>query len=38
MSYLVIKDVEKSFGDLKVLKKTSLSIENRDVLSLCCKI
>lgn len=34
MSYLVIKDVEKSFGDLKVLKKTSLSIEKGKLITL----
>ena len=34
MSYLVIKDVEKSFGDLKVLKKTSLSIEKGQLITL----
>ena len=34
MSYLVIKDVEKSFGDLKVLKKTSLSIEKGQLVTL----
>lgn len=34
MSYLIIKDVEKSFGDLKVLKKTSLRIEKGKLISL----
>jgi len=34
MSFLVIKDVEKSFGDLKVLKKTSLSIEKGQLITL----
>lgn len=34
MSYLVIKDVEKSFGSLKVLKKTSLSIEKGKLITL----
>ena len=34
MSYLVIKDVEKSFGDLKVLKKTSLNIEKGQLVTL----
>jgi len=34
MSYLVINDVEKSFGDLKVLKKTSLSIEKGQLVTL----
>ncbi|CAH2214577.1 ABC transporter ATP-binding protein [Tepidibacter aestuarii] len=34
MSYLNIKDVEKSFGDLKVLKKTSLNIEKGKLITL----
>jgi putative spermidine/putrescine transport system ATP-binding protein len=34
MSYLVIKEVEKSFGALKVLKKTSLSIEKGQLVTL----
>jgi len=34
MSYLVIRDVEKKFGDLKVLKKTSLSIEKGQLITL----
>lgn len=34
MSFLVIKDVEKSFGDLKVLKKTSLCIEKGQLITL----
>lgn len=34
MSYLIIKDVEKSFGDLKVLKKTLLSIEKGKLVTL----
>ena len=34
MSYLVINNVEKSFGDLKVLKKTSLSIEKGKLITL----
>lgn len=34
MSYLIIKDVEKSFGDLKVLKKTSLNIEKGKLVTL----
>ncbi|HSQ89694.1 ABC transporter ATP-binding protein [Romboutsia sp.] len=34
MSYLVIKDVEKSYGDLKVLKKTSLNIEKGKLITL----
>jgi len=34
MSFLVINDVEKSFGDLKVLKKTSLSIEKGQLITL----
>ncbi|MBU3182350.1 ABC transporter ATP-binding protein [Clostridium psychrophilum] len=34
MSYLVINDVEKSFGDLLVLKKTSLSIEKGQLVTL----
>lgn len=34
MSYLVIKNVEKSFGELKVLKKTSLSIEKGQLVTL----
>ncbi|MBU3160451.1 ABC transporter ATP-binding protein [Clostridium frigoris] len=34
MSYLVINDVEKSFGELNVLKKTSLSIEKGQLVTL----
>lgn len=34
MSYLVINNVEKSFGDLLVLKKTSLSIEKGQLVTL----
>lgn len=34
MSFLIIKDVEKSFGELKVLKKTSLSIEKGKLITL----
>ncbi|MBZ9685938.1 ABC transporter ATP-binding protein [Clostridium estertheticum] len=34
MSFLIIKDVEKSFGDLKVLKKTSLCIEKGQLVTL----
>jgi putative spermidine/putrescine transport system ATP-binding protein len=34
MGYLVVNDIEKSFGDLQVLNKTSLNIEKGQLITL----